>query len=92
MWIVAGIIGLAIIAGGGWIFLQRSVETPDYHVVRSEGDFEVRDSPPLLAAEVAKRGARREAVSAGFSPLAGYIFAKKRGGEKIAMTAPVTQT
>ena len=27
----------------------------------------------------------------GFGPLADYIFAKDRAGEKIAMTAPVTQ-
>jgi len=32
-----------------------------------------------------------EAVRAGFGPLARYIFAKERPGEKIAMTAPVTQ-
>jgi effector-binding domain-containing protein len=30
-------------------------------------------------------------VQSGFSPLARYIFAKDRSGEKIAMTAPVVQ-
>ena len=30
-------------------------------------------------------------MRSGFGPLARYIFARERGGEKIAMTAPVTQ-
>lgn len=43
-------------------------------------------------AEVERSGSRGDAVSAGFRPLAGYIFARERGGDSIAMTAPVTQT
>jgi hypothetical protein len=73
-----------------------------------EGDFEVREYPPLLAAEVSVPGDRDAAGNAGFRLLAGYIFGGNQrrqsiamtapvvmeasGGEKIAMTAPVTQT
>jgi hypothetical protein len=42
-------------------------------------------------AEVTRSGARYDALRAGFGPLAGYIFAKERSGDKIAMTAPVIQ-
>jgi hypothetical protein len=52
----------------------------------------LRAYPPLVVAEVTRTGTRDQAVRAGFGPLARYIFAQERGGEKIAMTAPVTQT
>lgn len=85
---------LALVLTGGaivWYWRAQNVETPSYRVVESEGAIEVREYPPLIAAEVQRSGARWEAVSRGFGPLAGYIFAKERPGEKIAMTAPVTQ-
>lgn len=85
---------LLVLAIGGmavFVFVVQNVETPDYRVVLREGPFEIRDYPPLVVAEVKRQGERRKALSAGFSPLAGYIFAKERGGERVAMTAPVTQ-
>ncbi len=92
LWILGGVAVLA--AAGCAAFAARSadVEKPPYTSVTLDGDFELRDYPALTVAEVTTTGARREAVSAGFRPLAGYIFAKEREGEKIAMTAPVTQT
>ncbi len=74
-----------------WVYVVQNVETPAYEVVRQDGAVEVRDYPELVAAEVQTAGARQPAVSAGFRPLARYIFASERPGEKIAMTAPVTQ-
>ena len=55
------------------------------------GDFELRDYPPLVVAEITTAGGRQQGLSSGFGPLARYIFAKERGGERIAMTAPVQQ-
>jgi DNA gyrase inhibitor GyrI len=60
-------------------------------VIEADGDIEIRDYPALLVAEVRRTGSRDQAVRSGFGPLAGYIFARERPGEKIAMTAPVTQ-
>ncbi|MGI9523756.1 MAG: SOUL family heme-binding protein [Hyphomicrobiaceae bacterium] len=68
-----------------------NVEHPTYRTVVRDGDIEVRSYGPMVAAEVTMRGTRREAVNRGFSPLASYIFAKGRGGDAVAMTAPVTQ-
>ncbi len=75
---------------GLWLYFSN-VETPPYVVVEKDGAIEVRDYPALIAAETQQGGSRYDAVRKGFSPLAGYIFAKKRPGEKIAMTAPVAQ-
>ncbi|NEX21414.1 heme-binding protein [Thiorhodococcus mannitoliphagus] len=89
--ILASLALLGIAAMAVFVFVVQNVETPDYEVVRQEGPFEIRQYPPLVVAEVARKGSRKEALSAGFSPLAGYIFAKDRTGDRVAMTAPVTQ-
>lgn len=89
--VAAAIILLAIVAMAIFVFVVQNVETPAYQVVAQDGPFEIRDYPALVVAEVTRRGERREALSAGFSPLAGYIFAKERAGDRVAMTAPVTQ-
>ena len=92
LWIVGGLAGLVLVAGCAAFAVTSNVEQPTYESITLDGDFEVRQYPELTVAEVTTRGERQEAVSAGFRPLAGYIFAKEREGDKIAMTAPVTQT
>ncbi|MFW5723619.1 MAG: SOUL family heme-binding protein, partial [Halochromatium sp.] len=83
---VLGIAGLLV-----FVYVIQNVERPDYQVVVQDDDFELRDYPPLVVAEVSGRGDRQQSLSSGFGPLARYIFAKERGGERIAMTAPVQQ-
>ncbi|WP_462321945.1 SOUL family heme-binding protein [Halochromatium sp.] len=95
MKIVAILIGIAILLGIiamlVYVYVIQNVETPDYQVVFKDGDFGLRDYPPLVVAEVSGSGSRQQSLSEGFGPLARYIFAKQRGGERIAMTAPVQQ-
>ncbi|MEM9009681.1 MAG: heme-binding protein [Pseudomonadota bacterium] len=91
-WIGSGVLVLFVAACGLWLNATTGIETPDYAVSESEGSIELRDYPALRVAEVMRQGSRREAVRAGFRPLAAYIFADEREGDKIAMTAPVTQT
>ena len=67
------------------------VEEPAYALELSRGDFEVRTYAPTIVAETTVDGDALGSRFEGFGPLADYIFAKERGGEKIAMTAPVTQ-
>lgn len=74
-----------------WFVQTRNVEIARYDVVEADGAMEIRDYPALVVAEVERTGSRDQAVRAGFGPLARYIFARERDGEKIAMTAPVTQ-
>lgn len=68
-----------------------ATEEPKYTVSVKEGDFEVRDYPAMVAAEVSVSGDRAEASSAGFKLLAGYIFGGNTKKQSIAMTAPVVQ-
>lgn len=84
-----------------------AVEEPTFKTVLKDGDFEVRDYPGLVVAEVTVTGGQKQAANLGFRQLAGYIFggnkrrqsiamtspvAQAPSSEKIAMTAPVTQT
>jgi len=91
-WIAAGA-GLALAGAVAVIAQSRTTEQPDFTLLREEGDFALRDYPPLVVAEVTSRGSREQASSQSFRRLAAYIFAEDRpaGGERIAMTAPVLQ-
>lgn len=71
--------------------LTGGYESPDYTVVRQDGDFEIRQYAEQLVAEVTVSGTREDAVSAGFRQLADYIFGGNRPQKNIAMTTPVTQ-
>lgn len=68
-----------------------AAEEPAFTLVKKQGNFEIRDYAPVIVAEVTLQGGAERARSAGFQPLADYIFAKDRKGPQIAMTAPVTQ-
>lgn len=91
-WIAIGA-GLATVAGAAAYAQYRDTEEPAYEVVRSEGDFELRQYEPMIVAEVTHSGNRQRASGQSFRRLAAYIFAQDRpaGGERIAMTAPVLQ-
>jgi hypothetical protein len=68
-----------------------ATEEPPFSVKSAQGEFEIRDYPALIAAEVTVTGDRKEASSKGFRLLAGYIFGGNTRKQSIAMTAPVTQ-
>ncbi|MBK1644947.1 heme-binding protein [Thiocapsa imhoffii] len=89
--VLVGLGILSVVAIGVFVFVVQNVETPNAVVVVQEGPFEVRDYPALVIAETRHSGPRQEALSAGFRPLARYIFAKERAGDSISMTAPVMQ-
>jgi len=68
-----------------------ATEEPAFVVALHEGEFEVRDYPTLVAAEVSVTGSRNEASRSGFRMLAGYIFGGNTRRQSIAMTTPVVQ-
>jgi SOUL heme-binding protein len=72
--------------------VSHAIEEPDYEVLRTVGEVEVRQYAPYVVAEVLVQGPAMEAGSKAFPILAGYIFGKNKGEKKFAMTAPVTQT
>jgi DNA gyrase inhibitor GyrI len=68
-----------------------AVEEPAFKTILHEGDFEIRDYPALIVAEVTVTGGQKEAASKGFRLLANYNFGGNKQSQKIAMTAPVVQ-
>lgn len=83
------ILFLVLLAMSGTIMSQ--VNEPEFKVIESNGNIEIREYPPLLVAEVRVEGERKEAISKGFRILADYIFGNNVPRQKISMTAPVTQ-
>jgi DNA gyrase inhibitor GyrI len=66
------------------------VEQPDYKVVTSQENIEIRVYPPMILAEVEVSGERKQAIREGFEILADYIFGNNTFNKNIEMTAPVT--
>ena len=91
-WIAAGA-GIAAVGVAAAYAQYRQTEQPDFTLVRADEEFELRDYPALVVAEVSNAGTRESASGPSFRRLAAYIFGQDRpeGGEKIAMTAPVLQ-
>lgn len=66
------------------------VERPNYKVIRSQKNIEVREYSPMILAEVEVSGERKQAIKTGFKILANYIFGNNTSNMKMEMTAPVT--
>ena len=71
---------------------SHAIEEPEYQVVRSLGDIEIRQYAEYTVAEVVVTGPADDAGNQAFPILAGYIFGKNKGEKRFSMTAPVTQT
>jgi hypothetical protein len=69
-----------------------ATEEPDFEVLKTIDDVELRRYSPYVVAEVVLRASAADAGNQAFPILAGYIFGKNKGERKFAMTAPVTQT
>ncbi len=79
--------GALLLVGGP----AAAVEEPAFKTLLREGDFEVRNYPVLIVAEVTVTGEQKQALNEGFRLLAGYIFGGNKNRKSIAMTAPVAQ-
>ncbi|MDW7755701.1 MAG: heme-binding protein [Brevefilum sp.] len=65
-------------------------ETLNYSVIRKQNNYELREYPAHLNAQVTiKDTSYQKAIYKGFSILAGYIFGRNRSSKKIDMTSPV---
>lgn len=83
--------GALVGLGIAYVLREKAAPKPDYRVLVSEGDLQIRSYPAIKVAETVISGPRKEALNNGFRLLAAYIFAENREGEKIPMTAPVLQ-
>ena len=71
--------------------VMAKYETPEYKVVKSEKDIEIREYPSYIITEVSNKGQRDKAANESFMILFDYISGKNIPNEKIPMTIPVTQ-
>jgi hypothetical protein len=68
-----------------------AIEEPPYQVLEIFPELELRRYGPTLVAETEVSGDFEGAGNQAFRRLADYIFGNNAAGEKIEMTAPVTQ-
>ena len=88
---ITSIIGLILIVGVLAGPLMSDVEKPDYKVIQSEQNIEIRHYEPMIIAEVEVEGKREDAIRDGFRLIADYIFGNNKVKLDIAMTSPVQQ-
>ncbi|MEI8390797.1 MAG: heme-binding protein [bacterium] len=72
--------------------IMAKYETPEYQVIKSYKNIEIRKYPSYLVAEVTTTGERDKAANEAFMILFDYISGKNIPNEKIPMTVPVTQS
>ena len=91
--VMAGVAAGAALLGGAafYYFREQSQDEPGFRALETDGDYQIRDYPPLTVAETVVSGPRRDALDEGHRILAGYISAKSRDGDEIAMMNPVIQ-
>jgi len=72
-------------------YLASQSKEPKFTVLEKKDGYEIREYAPYIEARVTVSGTYREAMSSGFSILAGYIFGGNTTKQSIAMTTPVTE-
>jgi hypothetical protein len=93
IWIPTAIIGLVVITVLAMSFTSKGTETPEYKVLKTIEDVEIRLYPNMIVAKTALPGNSFDKQgSAGFRTIAGYIFGGNEKSQKIAMTSPVVMS
>ncbi len=84
---------VVVLIAGALVFMSfsmRKIETPQYKVLRTLGEVEIRLYPEMVVAKTNLSDASFENQgNTGFRTIANYIFGGNEKNEKIAMTAPV---
>ena len=88
---ITSIIALFLIVGVLAGPVISNVEKPDYKIIQSEQNIEIRQYQPMIIAEVEVDGKREDAIRDGFRLIADYIFGNNTVEQNISMTAPVQQ-
>ena len=81
----------SMLLAGCSVLGKRTAEEAKYAVLKSEGEYEVRQYEPMIVAETTMEGDYRSTSGKAFSKLAGFIFGGNKAESSIDMTAPVLQ-
>ncbi len=74
-------------------FKSKGIEMPEYEVLKTYGDVEVRKYPNMVVAKTSLNSNSFEnSGSQGFRTIANYIFGGNETNQNIAMTAPVVMS
>jgi hypothetical protein len=93
IWIPTAIIGLAVITVLVMSFTSKGTETPEYKVLKTIEEVEIRLYPNMIVAKTALSGNSFDKQgSDGFRTIAGYIFGGNEKSQKIAMNSPVVMS
>ena len=84
--------GFAAIAAVLVTSTAMAIEEPRFNVLQKDGSFELREYPPYIVAETRVEAGFEDAGSLAFQRLFRYISGNNIAQQKIAMTAPVTQS
>lgn len=76
----------------GIVGIRVGTEEPPYDAEPLAEGLEIRRYRPRIAAETTVEAPEEQARSEGFRRVARYIFGGNTGSQKIAMTAPVSQS
>tara|TARA_B100000749_G_scaffold280729_1_gene278299 strand:- start:2504 stop:3043 length:540 start_codon:yes stop_codon:yes gene_type:complete len=70
-------------------YANTTLETPEYELIRKDGQFEIRQYKPMIVAGTIVQTGYKKATYTGFRRIANYIFGGNEKTLEIAMTAPV---
>ena len=73
-YIIFAIILLLVCINMAWGVSNTMLETPKYKLIKKTGAYEIRDYEPMTIARTVVNSDYRDATSAGFRRIAGYIF------------------
>ncbi len=82
--VAVGVVGAVSYAA--YKYSRAGYESPNYHVIRSEGAFEIRDYPPMVVASTPMEWKEDDG---SFMRLFRYIGGANESSREIAMTVPV---
>ncbi|MFC7536285.1 SOUL family heme-binding protein [Sphingomonas sp. GCM10030256] len=90
-WTAAGIGGGLLGLGIAYLLREKATPEPDYRVLASEGELQIRAYPAVTVAETVVGGPRKHALNEGYRILAAYLTGKSRAGPRLEMRVPVLQ-
>ena len=70
---------------------ERTAEEAAYSLLKSDGEYEIREYESMILAETTVDGDYRSTSGKAFSKLAGFIFGDNKAASSIDMTTPVLQ-